>query len=55
MRMKMLPETMYDKLCATLTDFENATDDDSDLDYLSDGEWLDMFYNLCVELQNSII
>ena len=55
MRMKMLPETMYDKLCATLTDFENSTDDDTDPEWMSDGEWLDVLYDLCVELQNSIV
>ena len=54
MRMKMLPETMYDKLCVTLADFENATDDDTDSEWMSDGEWLDVFYELCVELQNSV-
>lgn len=33
-----------------LTDFENATDDAGSEDYLSDGEWLDVFYDLCVKI-----
>lgn len=52
---KVLPEKLYDELCRTLTDFENATDDYTDKDYLSDGEWLDVFYYLCVEIQKSVI
>jgi len=51
--MKM-SEEMYDKLCRTLTDFENATDDDSDPEWMSDGEWLDVFYGLCVDIQNNV-
>lgn len=51
--MKM-SEEMYDKLCRTLTDFENATDDDSDPEWMSDGEWLDVFYDLCVDIQNNV-
>lgn len=54
-RTKLFPESMYDELCMTLTDFENATDDDTDDDWLSDGEWLDVFYNLCVKLQRSVL
>ena len=54
-RMMAFPETMYDELCKTLTDFENATDDDTNPEWLSDGEWLDVFYNLCVKLQNSVL
>ena len=54
-RTKLLPESMYDELCKTLTDFENATDDDTDDDWLSDGEWLDVFYDLCVKLQRSVL
>ena len=46
-----MSETMYDELCRTLADFESATDDPSSEDYLSDGEWLDIFYNLCVRIQ----
>ena len=42
-RTKLFPESMYDELCKTLTDFENATDDDTDDNWLSDGEWLDVF------------
>ena len=49
-----MSEEMYDELCRTLTDFENATDDYTDPDYLSDGEWLDVFYALCVQIQNSV-
>ena len=54
-RMMMLPESMYDELCKTLTDMENATTDDTDPEWLSDGQWLDVFYNLCVKIQNSIV
>ena len=52
--MRQLPDSMYDQLCMTLTEFENATDDDSDDEWLSDGEWLDVFYQLCVEIQNQV-
>lgn len=54
-RTKLFPESMYDELCKTLTDFENATDDDTDDDWMSDGEWLDVFYDLCVKLQRSVL
>lgn len=49
-----MKEEIYDKLCRTLTDFKNATDDDTDPEWMSDGEWLDVFYELCVEIQNSV-
>ena len=52
---KRLPIEMYDELCRTLKDFENATDNECDEEWLSDGEWLDVFYELCVKIQNSII
>ena len=55
MRIKEILEEMYDELCAVLTDFENATDDDTDENWLSDGEWLDVFYELCCKIQNSIL
>lgn len=54
-RTMTLPKTMYDELCKTLTDFENATDDDANPEWLSDGEWLDVFYDLCVKLRNSVL
>lgn len=53
-RLMTFPETMYDELCKTLTDFENATNDETNPEWLSDGKWLDVFYNLCVKLQNSV-
>lgn len=49
-----ISQELYTKLCNTLTDFENSTDDFNDDDYLSDGEWLDEFYNLCVQLKNDM-
>ena len=49
-----MPEKLYDELCMTLTDFENCTDDDSDPGYLSDREWLDVFYSLCVNIQDAV-
>ena len=52
--MKQLSETTYDELCKILTDFENATDDTDDEYYLSDGEWLDVFYGLCVKMQREM-
>lgn len=54
-RMMMLPESMYDKLCRVMTDFENAPTDDLEDGWLSDGEWLDTFYELCHRIQNSIV
>lgn len=52
--MRQLPDSMYDELCITLTQFGNSTDNEMDEDYLSDGEWLDVFYRLCVEIQTQI-
>lgn len=52
--MRQLPDSMYDQLCMTLTEFENAPENDSDDEWLSDGEWLDVFYQLCVEIQNQV-
>lgn len=52
---KAIPDETYDELCRTLTDFENATDDETDEEWMSDGEWLDVFYELCVEIQRSIV
>jgi hypothetical protein len=53
-RMMQLPESMYDKMCKTLTDFENAPHNVYEDGWLSDGEWLDVFYDLVVKIQNSI-
>ena len=52
--MKQISKELYDKLCTLLTDFETGTTDDNDEDYLSDGEWLDCFYDLCVEIQKEV-
>ena len=49
-----LSEELYDKLSRTLTEFENATDDERDEEYMSDGEWLDVFYDLCVKIQREV-
>lgn len=54
-KMMQLPESMYDEMCKTLTDFENAPTDDNEDGWMSDGEWLDVFYALVVKIQNSII
>ena len=53
-RTKQISEELYDELCGLLTDFENASDDYEDDDYLSDGEWLDVFYDFCVRLQREM-
>lgn len=55
MREKICKEELYDELSRVLTDFENSTDDDNDEEWMSDGEWLDVFYELCVKLQNGIV
>ena len=49
-RMMVLKEDVYDELCKTLTDFESATND-----YLSDSEWVKIFYDLCVKMQREIM
>ncbi len=41
-----ITEKLYGELCNTLNDFEHSTDNPDDVDYLSDGEWLDVFVNL---------
>ena len=48
---KRISEETYDKLCALLTDFENDNADEDDENYMSDGEWLDCFYDMCAEIQ----
>ena len=53
-RTKQVSEELYDMLCRLLTEFENATDDENDDNYLSDGEWLDAFYDVCVKLQRGL-
>lgn len=49
--MKQISEETYDKLCALLTDFENDNADEDDENYMSDGEWLDCFYDMCAKIQ----
>lgn len=49
-----ISEETYDEMCIRLTEFENSTDDPRDEDYLSDGEWLDYFYEMLVKLQNEM-
>ena len=53
---KYISEELYDELCATLTDFENSNPgrEDYSSGYISDGEWLDVFYDLCVKMQNEL-
>lgn len=53
---KYISEELYDELCATLTDFENSNSgrEDYSSGYISDGEWLDVFYDLCVKMQNEL-
>lgn len=48
---KQISEETYDKLCALLTDFENDNANEDDENYMSDGEWLDCFYDMCVKIQ----
>ena len=44
-------EQIYDEICRTLTDYENADHNDSDsLDCL---EWIDTLYCLLVKVQNN--
>jgi hypothetical protein len=38
----LVKEDLYKQLGNFLSDFENATDDDTDPEWLSDGEWLDV-------------
>lgn len=46
---KTISNETYDDFCKTLTDFENSSDDN-----MSDGEWLDVLYEMCVKLQNEM-
>lgn len=41
---------VYDELCALLTDFEQNGSSEE----MSDGEWLDLFYEMCVKIQNNV-
>ena len=54
-RMMQLPECVYDEICKTLTDFENALTDDNEDGWMSDGDWLDVFYALMIEILYSIV
>lgn len=54
-RMMQLPESMYDEMCGMLTDFETSPINENEDGWMSDGEWLDVFYALVVKIQNSII
>ena len=49
-----ITEKLYGELCNTLNDFEHSTDDPTDEDYLSDGEWLDVFVNLCRAIEQEM-
>lgn len=43
---------LIEKLRDLINEFETATDDDSNEDYLSDGEWLDRFYDMACLLSS---
>lgn len=49
--MLVMSDELYDEIVETLMNFENATDDDTDPEWLSDGEWLDVFYNLLIKIE----
>lgn len=51
---KRIPESKYYELCQTIAEFHEAPNNDTDPDYLSDGEWLDVFYELCVKLKKAM-
>lgn len=50
----IITEKLYGELCNTLNDFEHSTDEPTDEDYLSDGEWLDVFVNLCRAIEQEM-
>lgn len=45
-----IPKEMYDRIYKLVREFDSSTDDPGDEDYLSDGEWLDLFFNMCLEI-----
>ena len=51
--MKCIPNDIYLELCTVLYEFQNGTDNECEEGYLSDGEWLDVFYLFCVKLQKT--
>ena len=53
-RLKTNINIIYNELQQTITDFKAAPDNDCEEGWLSDGEWLDVFYELCVKIQNSL-
>lgn len=50
-KMLAIYEDLYNDIVKTLMDFEGATDDDTDPEWLSDGEWLDVFYKLLIRVE----
>lgn len=52
--MKLIPESMYYELCKTIAEFKEAPNNDWEEGYMSDGEWLDVFYDLCVKLKTEL-
>lgn len=45
-----IPVELYKRIQKLVCDFDKSTDVPDDEDYLSDGEWLDQFFDLCLEL-----
>lgn len=51
-KMLAMSEEFYNEIMETLMNFENATDDDTNPYWMSDGEWLDVFYGLLNRIQD---
>ena len=50
-KMVMIPKELFDRLCSVLYDFRTSTDVEGEDGYMTDGEWLDVLYDLCCELE----
>lgn len=51
---RSVPESMYYELCKTIAEFKEAPANDWEEGWASDGEWLDVFYELCVKLKTEM-
>lgn len=49
-----ITDETYDDLCKTLDNFANSTDDPTKAEYLSDGEWLDVFVTFCKYMERKM-
>lgn len=50
-----ISEDLFLSIIHSLQDFKNNTDDSESPDYMSDGEWLDVFHDLCKKIVMEVL